>query len=122
MFNSLPSKTTFIVKLLLFVVFAASRCTPDSRGNLTETDGTAFAPAFSTPEANTPAPPQAETSSQTAAGAISTTTRSSLPTPSVAATSATFTPRPIPTLSVEEKGKLLSELMLNNGGCELPCW
>jgi hypothetical protein len=35
---------------------------------------------------------------------------------------ATPTVTPAPTLTLEEEGAFLSELMATNGGCELPCW
>lgn len=43
-----------------------------------------------------------------------------LTTPTSSKLAPTFTP--VSTLSAEQEGTLLSSLLANNGGCELPCW
>lgn len=44
------------------------------------------------------------------------------PTQTLLPPTVTPTITPLPTLSVQEEGELLQELMANNGDCELPCW
>lgn len=53
-----------------------------------------------------------------------TPTQTLLPTSTSAPATPTPTPTttPAPTLSVQDEGLLLSELMTSNGGCKLPCW
>lgn len=51
-----------------------------------------------------------------------TPTSTITPTPTPPPPTAIPTVQPVPTLSVLEEGALLSELMADNGGCELPCW
>lgn len=55
--------------------------------------------------------------------ATQTVTATIMPSPTRTLTpTATPTITPLPTLSIVEEGNLLSMLMANNGGCELPCW
>lgn len=122
MFQFLRINTHFTVKLLLFMALAASSCTSEGSGNSGRTAGTTLAPASLTPVANTPKPTPTVTTSPTAIGVIQTLPPSPFPTPSIPARTATPTATPVPTLSVDEEGDFLSELMLENGGCELPCW
>lgn len=49
-------------------------------------------------------------------------TPSFIPTSTVVFPTSMSSFTPIATLSIEEEGAFLSELMSNNGGCELPCW
>ncbi|MCA9962345.1 MAG: hypothetical protein KC443_25095 [Anaerolineales bacterium] len=51
-----------------------------------------------------------------------TITPTVFPTATTIAIVAAATAIPVATLSVEQQGVLLSELMASNSGCELPCW
>lgn len=75
-----------------------------------------------TRQGSTAIPTNTNTATYTAMPLIPMTTPTPLPTGTTPPPSSTPTASPAPTLSVEDEGIFLSELMTCNGNCDLPCW
>ena len=81
-----------------------------------------------TPIAEVPTPVETETVAPSTMHPTRTATNTATPSPTKTAVPPTNTPSitptisPAPTLSVQEEGELLSMLLTQNAGCNLPCW
>lgn len=127
-FLLVKSKVHIKVLLITLLIFVSCKAGPKDRNATTNARATEFT--------ITRFLELAEVTRTPSLSITSTNTISSLPTEIAAFPSSTPTrvfitttsPKPTPTftpvatLSIEQEGTLLSSLMANNGGCELPCW
>lgn len=127
-FLLVKSKVYIKVLLITLLIFVSCTAGPKDRNATTNARATEFTiTRFLEPAKVTRTPSLSITSTNTISSLpteiaafpsskptrVLITTTSPNPTP-------TFTP--VATLSIEQEGTLLSSLLANNGGCELPCW